>query len=120
VLKKILVIEDSLTSFLLIDYALKTEGVQSIHASNIDEAFILLKESLPDIIILDLNLPEVSGYDFLEMRHKLGITNIPVIVVSAMDSPESIAKTKVLGVSDFIAKPLKTDILINKVKTILG
>lgn len=116
--KRILVIEDSFTSFLLIQHALKKEGFITVLASNINEAVHSIKESKPDIIVLDLNMPGLTGYDFLEMRDKLDIKSVPVIVVSALDSPESVARTKELGAYEFLAKPIKVEKFVEKIKSL--
>lgn len=117
--KRILVIEDSFTSFLLIQHALKKEGYETLLAPTINEAVNIISEKKPDIIVLDLNMPGLTGYDFLEMREKLGIVAVPIIVVSALDSPESIARTKELGAFEFLAKPLKVEQFVLKIKSLV-
>jgi len=117
--KRILVIEDSLTSLLLIDHALKKEGYEIKLASSINEAIKSIKVRAPEIIVLDLNMPGLTGYDFLEMRKQMNIEKVPVIVVSALDSQESIARTKALGVTEFMAKPLKVEMFLAKIKALI-
>jgi len=117
--KTILIIEDSYSSLLLMDYTIKGEGYDTQLAMDVKEAKEVIKKKKPDLIILDLNLPEISGYDFLKMKVEVKIEKTPIIIVSALDSPESIQLSKNLGASDFIAKPIKLDLIIEKIKALL-
>lgn len=117
--KNILIIDDSYTSLVLMDYTMKAEGFKTQLAQNVNEAIELIKKDKPDLIILDLNLPDVSGYDFLNMRKKLNIENIPIIVVSAMSSKESIEKSFTLGTKEFFTKPVDLDSVVNRVKELV-
>ena len=117
--KTILIIEDSYTSFLLIAETLKFEGYETQLANDVKEALTLIDKKIPGLIILDLNMPEITGYDFLRMRNQLKIEKVPIIVVSALDSPESINQAKSLGASDFIPKPVKLNLVVEKVKALI-
>ncbi|MFO7658028.1 MAG: response regulator, partial [Bacteroidales bacterium] len=65
--------------------------------------------------LLDLMMPNISGFDFLKMKSELNLESIPVIVVSAFDSPESVQKAKELGINEFIPKPYKIDHIVEVV-----
>jgi putative two-component system response regulator len=117
--KKVLCIDDSETALILLEFALNEAGFQTILAKSVEEAIQILKTFIPDLILLDLSMPEISGYDFLSMRNRLNLEKIPIIVVSAYDSDESILKTQNLGAIDFIPKPIKIEQVIEKVKTYL-
>jgi len=114
--KKILIIDDSNTALVLMEYALKEAGYISLVASSVKEATHLIASQLPDLILLDLSMPEISGYDFLKMKGELHIDHIPIIIVSAYDSIESIELTRNLGAVDFIAKPIRLDAMMEKIK----
>ena len=118
--KTILIIEDSYTSYLLLAETLKFEGYETLFAEDVKKALSLIVEKTPDLIILDLNMPEITGYDFLKMRGQLGIENVPIIVISALDSTESINKVKSLGASDFVPKPVKLSLVVEKVKSLIA
>ena len=118
--KTVLIIEDSYTSYLLIAETLKFEGYEIQYAVDVSEALTLIANKPPDLIILDLNMPEMTGYDFLSMKEQLGIECVPVIVVSALDSPESKSKVKTLGGTDFIPKPVNLKLLIERVKSLIA
>jgi DNA-binding response OmpR family regulator len=119
--KTILAIDDSETTLVLLEWFLKENGFNAITALSIKEAFRKIEVSQPDLILLDLQLPEVTGYDFLLMLKKdTGKKDIPVLVISALDSDESISKVKQLGAISFIAKPFKLDALLKSITGILN
>jgi DNA-binding NtrC family response regulator len=117
--KKILIIDDSNTSLVLMEYALKQAGYISLVASSVKEATKQIEKNSPDLILLDLSMPEISGYDLLKRKSELHIDHIPIIIVSAYDSAESIELTHKLGAVDFIAKPVRLDAVIDKIKNYL-
>jgi putative two-component system response regulator len=117
--KKILCIDDSNTALLLLEYALNEAGYEAILAINVDQAIKMIGTTRPDLILLDLSMPEISGYDFLKMKNQLKIDDVPVIIISAYDSKESIASTRSLGAVDFISKPIKIDSVVEKINSIL-
>jgi putative two-component system response regulator len=101
------------------EYALKEAGYISFAASNVKEATKLMEKHSPDLILLDLSMPDISGYDFLKRKNELHIDHIPIIIVSAYDSVESIELTRNLGAVDFIAKPIRLDALMDKINMYL-
>jgi DNA-binding NtrC family response regulator len=114
--KKILIIDDSNTALVLMEYALKEAGYISLIASSVKEAIKLIEKHSPDLILLDLSMPEISGYDFLKKKSELHIDHIPIVIVSAYDSVESIELTRNLGAADFISKPIRLDAMMDKIK----
>ena len=118
--KKILCIDDSNTALLLLEYSLNEAGYQAITALNVGEAIRIIEQQIPDLILLDLSMPAVSGYDFLKMRSQLKIEKVPVIVVSAYDSRDSVDSTRDLGAVDFVSKPISIDTILKKISTLLN
>lgn len=98
------------------EYALKEAGYISLVASSVKEAIKLIETHSPDLILLDLSMPEISGYDFLKKKSELHIDHIPIVIVSAYDSVESIELTRNLGAADFISKPIRLDVMMDKIK----
>jgi DNA-binding response OmpR family regulator len=117
--KKILCIDDSGTALVLMEYGLNEAGFQAMLALSVEEAIQIIKIQIPDLILLDLSMPTISGYDFLEMRAKLKIENVPIIVISAFDSQDSVLKTRKLGATDFISKPIKIEAILEKIRKYL-
>jgi DNA-binding response OmpR family regulator len=118
--KTILVIDDSETTLVLLEWFLKDNGFDTLIALDIKSALLQIDKQLPDLILLDLQLPEISGYDFLKMiKTDKNKKDIPVIVISALDSQEAIRQLKHLGAIDFIPKPLNLKMLVDHINIIL-
>jgi len=118
--KKILCIDDSETALILLEYALNEAGFQTYLAKSGEDAIKILDTLIPDLILLDLSMPDLSGYEFLAMRIRLKLEKVPIIVVSAYDSQESILKTRNLGATDFVPKPIRIKDMVEKVKSYLN
>jgi DNA-binding response OmpR family regulator len=118
--KRILCIDDSNTALLLLEYALSEAGFEAILATSVEQAIICINTKKPDLILLDLSMPEVSGYEFLKMRIQLKLENVPVIVISAFDLQDSIAAVRNLGAIDFISKPIKIDPVVEMINKYLN
>jgi DNA-binding response OmpR family regulator len=116
---EILIIDDSGSSLQLLEYLLGNEGYITFLAESVKSAISQIEQHKPDLILLDLQMPDISGYDFLKMREKLQIKQVPIFVVSAYDTPANIELTKSMGASEFLPKPIKTDILIKRINAYL-
>jgi two-component system phosphate regulon response regulator PhoB len=103
----------------LLGYALNEAGYQTILVRSAEEAMQILNNLTPDLILLDLSMPDISGYEFLEMRIRLKLEKVPIIVISAYDSEDSVLKTRKLGATDFVSKPIRIEHVIEKIKNCL-
>ena len=117
--KTILIIDDSNTSLVLLEWTLKEEGYNTLLAASVAEARKIIMTKKPDLILLDLFMPEVSGYDFLKMKSDLNIKEVPIIILSAYDSPESVKQTLDLGANEFMAKPFNLKQIVQTIKKYL-
>jgi DNA-binding response OmpR family regulator len=118
--KKILVIDDSSTNIVLLNAILLQHGYDVLTAFSAKEAYKLLENESPDLILLDLLMPEISGIDFLEeIKKQSNLRNIPVVIVSAVGSKENISLTRELGAVSFISKPVNIDELMEQVSGLL-
>ena len=114
--KKILIIDDSNTNIILLEAILGNHGYEISKSLNVKEALPIIETTLPDLILLDLLMPKVSGYEFLEnLRKNKRTRNIPVIVISAVTENESKARTRKFGIVDYIEKPVNIKDLVEKV-----
>ncbi|WP_439129515.1 response regulator [Polaribacter sp.] len=121
----ILFIEDNLIeimkmkrtiSFLKLDHKLQ-------EAKNGEEALEILKDKskLPDIILLDLNMPKISGIEFLSIiKENKVLRNIPVIILTTSDNQKDLIECFKIGVSGYILKPLKYDDYVAKIEKVLN
>jgi CheY-like chemotaxis protein len=118
---RILVIDDSTTNIVLLEAILTEKGYQIETALNAKEAFVRIEKQIPDLILLDLLMPKVSGFDFLEQLRKNEKTKkTPVIVISAINTDdENARKIKDLEAVDFLRKPIDIQYLVNRVEEIL-
>ncbi len=118
---RILVIDDSTTNIVLLEAILTEKGYQIETALNAKEAFMRIEKQIPDLILLDLLMPKISGFDFLEqLRQNQETKDTPVIVISAINTDdESIKKINDLEAVDFLRKPIDIQYLVSRVEEIL-
>lgn len=84
---------------------LEKEGFRVLVAQNGRETLEILRKSNPDLIILDLVMPEMDGFEVLKkLREEKDIRNVPVIILSNLGQPEDIERAKQLGVFKYIIK----------------
>ena len=118
--KTILVIDDSTTNVVLLEAILNDKGYRINTALNVKEAFQLMSKQLPDLILLDLLMPKINGYEFLkDIKSRDDMKEIPVIVISAVTDAENIKKTMNLGLIMVIKKPVDIQNLITRVSETL-
>jgi DNA-binding response OmpR family regulator len=117
---KILVVDDSTTNVVLLEAILDEKGYQIETALNAKEAYAIIERESPDLILLDLLMPKISGFEFLEeIRKNDNTKNTPVIVVSALTDEENVEKIMKMGAIDFIKKPIDLQYLVDKVESVL-
>jgi len=116
----ILVIDDSNTNIVLLQAVLNGKGYKIETALNVKEAYNIMNRNMPDLILLDLLLPRINGYDFLkEIKSDIRTKGIPVVVVSALTDQENVTKAMALGAYDFIKKPVDIQKLVELVATVI-
>ena len=116
----ILIVDDSTTNVVLLEAILDERGYKIHTALNAKEAYSIIAKHKPDLILLDLLMPKISGFDFLQEIKKNNVTkDTPVIIVSALTDEENIDKIKEMGAVDFVKKPIDLQYLVNKVESIL-
>src|SRR3989344_7626198 len=103
--KKILFIEDDTTLQESLGQVLKGAGFEVFHALNGEDGLKLAGEERPDVILLDLILPKINGFDVLkELKGSDNTKHIPVIVLTNLESPEDIQKALFSGASTYLLK----------------
>ena len=119
---KILVAEDNEMTAEILQLHLRKHGFEAILASNGVEALECL-ESIRDIslVVTDLMMPELDGFGLVsEMRRRLELSDIPVVVVSARAEPELVTKAAELGCRQFVVKPVHDANLVKAIRTALN
>lgn len=103
--KKILVVEDEDLIRNLLEKKLQMEGYEISVAANGIEGLEKIKDIKPDLILLDIVMPQKGGFEVLtEMQKDEDLKNIPVIIISNSGQPVEIDKAKELGVRDWLIK----------------
>ena len=118
--KKILVVDDEENIVELVKFNLEQEGYQVTSAYTGKKALDLIKEDRFDLVILDLMLPEMDGFDICrKIRNKTGINRLPVIMLSAKSEEVDKVLGLEIGADDYITKPFSPRELLARVKAVL-
>ena len=116
----ILVIEDDIINLELIMKMIDSSNNRLYQSQNITDSKAIISENKIDLIILDLILPDGNGYDYLNLlKSHPGTYDIPIIILSAMDDMENVAKCIQSGADDFIFKPINKILLEARIKNSL-
>ena len=116
-MKRVLVVEDETAIADSVVYALKTEGFETEWVSTGEQALERIKSAQPDLIILDIGLPDISGLDVLRATRKM--TDIPVIFLTARASEVDRIVGLEVGADDYVVKPFSPRELTARVKAVL-
>jgi CheY-like chemotaxis protein len=104
-MSKILIIEDEDIMRDLLQKKLSQEGYEISVARNGEEGLKMMKEVVPDLVLLDIVMPKMGGFEVMtEMQKDDALKNIPVIVVSNSGQPVEIDKAQELGAKDWLIK----------------
>jgi DNA-binding response OmpR family regulator len=116
----ILVAEDERDIRELITFTLKFAGHEITPASNGEEAVKLAKEKLPDLIMTDVRMPKMTGYEACKaIKSDEATKHIPVVILSAKGQDEEIGQGRDAGADDYILKPFAPDELTKRIAEIL-
>lgn len=114
----ILVVDDDARNIFALSAVLKTHGYRVLPASGMPEAFQLLEAEPVDIILLDMMMPEMDGYEALPLlKNNPRFTEIPVIAVTAQAMPGDREKTLDAGADGYVSKPVDIDLLKEMIET---
>lgn len=119
--KKILVIDDESILLNLMRDILNFPQLEVILCSTAFDGLKAARQSVPDLIVLDLILPDMDGVEFTEICRKNEITkNIPIIVCTGQKKRETVIKLSALGIKDYLIKPFLPKSLIMRVEELLN
>lgn len=117
----ILVVEDDSNFRGILGDTLRSEGYRSIEAASGEEAVRLSLSETPDLILLDLRLPGISGWQTLELlEDRVRSSNIPVVVVTASDDVGSRVRAYFENTTDYLLKPFQLQELLACVRRALA
>lgn len=118
---KVLIVDDEPYNVDLLEQALDETDYQVITAMNGKEALAKIQSEQPDLVLLDLMMPEMDGFTVLaKVKEDPMLRDIPVIIVSADHDSKSIVRGIKQGADDYLTKPVNTAQFVKKVKDFLG
>lgn len=118
--ERILVVDDNLMTLDLVSRSLSRIGYEVITAENGTDALGLLDRVQPDLIILDVMMPEMDGYEVCRrLREKPSVAHLPVLMLTALDSLEEKVKGFEAGADDYMTKPFQPAELQARVRVLL-
>ena len=118
---KLLIIEDDPTAMRLIEYTLKQRGYQVMTTRNGLEGIITAQKEEPDLIILDIMLPGIDGFEVCKrLRTGTQTARIPILIISAKIQKEDINTGFRAGADDYLCKPASPSEIITRVENLLG
>lgn len=116
-MEKILYVEDDLSLIDGLQYTLENSGYSVDNARTVQQALSLFKSNLYHLLLLDVTLPDGSGFDICkEVR---GSSSVPIIFLTASDQEISVVKGLDMGGDDYITKPFKLNELLSRIKALL-
>ncbi|MBP9950818.1 MAG: response regulator [Cypionkella sp.] len=118
---RILVVEDEDNIALALDYLLTREGYEHDRIANGGDAIERIRTSRPDLVLLDVMLPEVSGYEICQtMRMDPALADVKILMMTARGSAIERRKGLALGADGFISKPFELKELRDEVRRLLA
>lgn len=118
----ILIVEDDPVTLLTINKILIKNEYETLTAKSVKEAIAILEsKSSIKLIISDIMMPEADGFELLKFRQSfLRLREIPVLLCSALGDSGSVTKGISMGANDYLVKPIQKEILLKKIKNLLG
>jgi two-component system cell cycle response regulator DivK len=109
---KVLYIEDNVENRILVKRVLEVEGYVVLEADDGIDGLRLVREEAPDLILIDINLPEVDGYEITtRLRQMEGLSNIPIVALTANVLKGDRERSLDAGCDGYIQKPIDVDLL---------
>ncbi len=116
-----LVVDDSITMRRVTQRLLEGHGVRVVTASDGLDAIRVLQDFEPDVILLDIEMPRMDGYQFAtHVRNDPKVKNVPIIMITSRSGEKHRARAIEIGVNDYIGKPYQEAQLTKAIETLLG
>lgn len=118
--KKILIVDDEPSIIVALQFLMEQNGYETLVAFSGEEAMEVVAQHRPDLILLDIMLPVVDGFEVCQrVREKAEWKDIRIVLVTALDRESNVAKGLALGADAYVTKPFANADLIAKVKDLL-
>ena len=117
---KILVVDDDLTTVQLIEGILKKNHYHVVTASDGLEALVKIKKEKPDLVVLDIMMPEINGYDVCyQLRFNKKFDKIPIVILTSRNQEMDDSIGKRINI-EYLSKPPNTKLLLEKIEALLS
>jgi two-component system, OmpR family, response regulator MprA len=114
---KVLVIDDDPAMTELLKLLLRSTTSEVLTANSGPEGLELAKQNSPDVIVLDLMMPDMDGWEVCERMRKF--SDVPILILSALDNPGVVARALDAGADDYLIKPVPSGVLIAHMKNLI-
>jgi DNA-binding response OmpR family regulator len=114
---KVLIIDDDPAMTELVSLLLKTHGLDSYMANSGEEGLEVINKVSPDVVILDLMMPGMDGWQVCTQVRSF--STVPILILSALDSPGLVARALDGGADDYLVKPVPSGVLIAHLNTLV-
>jgi DNA-binding response OmpR family regulator len=119
--KRILIVDDEPNIVISLEFLMKREGFEVEIATDGEAALRLLAERIPDLVVLDVMLPKMNGFDVCrQIRADSRLQGLKILMLTARGRDTEIAKGLGLGADVYVTKPFSTKELVVQVKRLLG
>lgn len=120
-MKRILIVDDEPNIVMSLEYAFQKQGCQVFIARDGGEALAIMSQNVPDLVILDVMMPQVDGYETLkQIKNNLAFAKAKIIFLSAKSKTEDIEKGLALGADAYFTKPFSVKKLITEVELLIN
>jgi CheY-like chemotaxis protein len=119
--KRVLIVDDTTTVRMFVNVILKHEGFELDEATTGLEALERVEKNRPDLILMDINMPEMDGLEACRrLKGDPHTSGIPIIVVTLQGEREQVERAYSAGCDDYLTKPIKKIELLSKITRVLG
>ncbi|PKQ18978.1 MAG: two-component system response regulator [Actinobacteria bacterium HGW-Actinobacteria-6] len=119
--RKILLVEDNPQNRYLVTFLLEKNGYEVVVAEDGEEAISAVAEHVPDLILMDVQLPKLDGYEATRrIKSDERFARIPLVALTAHSMKGDRGKAMAAGCDDYVTKPVDADQLISRIKDLLG
>jgi two-component system, OmpR family, alkaline phosphatase synthesis response regulator PhoP len=119
--KKILIVDDEPNIVLSLDYLVRKKGYKPFIARNGGEAISIAKEQFPDLVILDIMMPDIDGYEVCKLlKNDAQLMHAKIIFLSAKSRQEDVQKGMEMGADAYLTKPFSTKRLMQVIGELLS
>ncbi len=119
--KKVLIVDDQPSIVTTLTFQVQNAGYDVLTASNGELALKILMEQMPDLVLMDVMMPKMNGWEVCRrIRSIESMKELPIFVVTSLHGDAETAIAKNSGANEFLVKPIKTDDLVKRLRKYLG